>query len=255
VIVYTGGMYTVKELARLAGITPRTLHYYDEIGLLKPSQTGDNGYRYYGEEAVLRLQQILLYRQMELPLEDIRQLMGRRDFDILSALEHHKRDMHKKIEQMQTMVETVDNTILFLKGKMDMDTSQIFKGFSKEEEEAYAREAEQMYDPETVRKSNKLWKSYSEDEKERILNEASQIYKDMISAMPAGAESSAAQVCVKRWRKNMDHFWTPNLEQLVGLSDLYNNDPRFKKNFDQMDPRLAEFFKEAVKIYVEKQKE
>ena len=83
-------MYTVKQLSRMAGITPRTLHYYDEIGLLKPSRVGDNGYRYYGEEALLRLQQILLYRELDLPLEDIKQIMGRRDFDVLSALERHK---------------------------------------------------------------------------------------------------------------------------------------------------------------------
>lgn len=93
-------MYTVKDLARLAGITPRTLHYYDEIGLLKPSQVGDNGYRYYGEESLLRLQQILLYRQLELPLDEIKKLMGRRDFDILNALEAHKLAIQQKRDQL-----------------------------------------------------------------------------------------------------------------------------------------------------------
>ena len=84
-------MFTVRQLSRLAGITPRTLHYYDQIGLLKPSQVGDNGYRYYGEESLLRLQQILLYRELDLPLDRIKKLMGRRDFDVLDALEKHVR--------------------------------------------------------------------------------------------------------------------------------------------------------------------
>ena len=75
-------MFTVKQLSKMAGITPRTLHYYDEIGLLKPSRVGDNGYRYYGEDALLRLQQILLYRELDMPLEDIKEIMGRRDFDV-----------------------------------------------------------------------------------------------------------------------------------------------------------------------------
>ncbi len=247
-------MYTVKELAKLAGITPRTLHFYDEIGLLKPSQVGDNGYRYYGEESVLRLQQILLYRQMELPLEQIKLLMGRRDFDILEALESHKLAIQKRIEQMQKLSLTVEKTIEFLKGNEKMDNQQLFTGFSKEQEEAYAKEAEAMYDPEIVRASNKRWKNYTEEEKSQILHEAGKIYMDMAAAISQGADSAAAQACVKRWRKNIDHFWTPNLDQLAGLTELYIQDPRFKANFDQIDVRLAEFFHDAVKIYVKNQK-
>ena len=105
-------MFTVKQLSRLAGITPRTLHYYDEIGLLKPSQVGDNGYRYYGEESLLRLQQILLYRELDLPLESIKKIMGRRDFDVLSALESHKEELSRRIAQMERLIETVDDTII-----------------------------------------------------------------------------------------------------------------------------------------------
>jgi DNA-binding transcriptional MerR regulator len=247
-------MYTVKELAKMAGITPRTLHFYDEIGLLKPSQVGENGYRYYGEESVLRLQQILLYRQMELPLDEIKKLMGRRDFDVLDALEEHKLALQKRIEQMQQLSLTVDKTIEFLKGKEKMDNQQLFKGLSKEQEETYAKEAETMYDQETVRASNKKWKGYSEEVKTRILQEAGKIYTDMAATIPQGASSAAAQACVERWRKNMDNFWTPNLDQLVGLAELYNQDPRFKANFDKVDARLTEFFREAVRIYVKNQK-
>ena len=83
-------MFTVKQLSKLAGVTPRTLHHYDAIGLLKPSRVGDNGYRYYGEESLLRLQQILFYRELGIPLEDIKKIMGRRDFDVLGALRSHK---------------------------------------------------------------------------------------------------------------------------------------------------------------------
>jgi DNA-binding transcriptional MerR regulator len=90
-------MLTVKKLSRLAGITPRTLHYYDEIGLLKPTRIGDNGYRYYGEETLLRLQQILFYRQLDMPLDSIKKIMERRDFDVLSALDSHKQELRKRI--------------------------------------------------------------------------------------------------------------------------------------------------------------
>ncbi|MEW6092791.1 MAG: TipAS antibiotic-recognition domain-containing protein, partial [Chloroflexota bacterium] len=114
-----------------------------------------------------------------------------------------------------------------------------------------ARQAEQMYDPETVRASNRKWKAYSAEEKQRILDEGNRIYMDLIAAMPKGAASPEVQAIVERWRRHMDYFWTPSLEQLVRLAEGYNTDTRFKANFDKIDPRLAEFMREAVKVYVE----
>lgn len=247
-------MFTVKQLSKLAGVTPRTLHHYDAIGLLRPSRVGDNGYRYYGEESLLRLQQILLYRELDLPLDDIKKIMGRRDFDVLTALENHKLELGKRIERMTQLIQTVDNTINHLKGNYDMSDKQLFAGFSEEEQEQYAAEAEQMYDPETVRASNKKWKAYSAEQKQRIFDEGHQVYVDMIAAMPKGAASAEVQAIVARWRKHMDYFWTPNLDQLLGLAELYNNSPEFKANFDKIDPRLAPFMREAVKVYVEGKK-
>ena len=243
-------MFTVKQLSKLAGVTPRTLHYYDEIGLLKPSQVADNGYRYYGEEALLRLQQILLYRQLDMPLEKIKKVMGRRDFDVTSALESHKEELRKRINQMERLITTVDHTILYLKGKREMDQKQLFEAFSEEQQAEYEKEAMQMYDPVTVQASVKKWKGYSTAEKQRILNEGNAIYQDMIRAMPKGALSAEAQACVERWHRHMEHFWAPDDNQLLGLADGYNNDPRFKANFDKMHPDLAEFFRKAVRVYV-----
>lgn len=238
----------------MAGVTPRTLHHYDDIGLLKPSRVGDNGYRYYGENALLRLQQILFYRELDMPLDDIRKIIGRRDFDALKALETHKEALSRQMERMKRLLVTVDNTINHLKGKKTMSEEGLFEGFSEEEQEQYAQEAEQMYDLETVRESKRKWKSYSTAKKEAILAEGKAVYVDMIVVMPKGADSAEAQAIVERWRKHMDYFWTPNLGQLLGLAEGYNSDPRFKTNFDKMDSRLAEFMREAVKVYVEKRK-
>ena len=247
-------MFTVKQLSDLAGVTPRTLHHYDQIGLLKPSRVGENGYRYYGEESILHLQQILFYRELGLPLEAIKKIMGRRDFDVLSALESHKKEIGKRITRLEHLVETVDNTISHLKGQKVMSKKQIFAGFTPEEEEKYAREAEQMYDPETVRESNRKWKAYGKEKQQVILVEAKQIYVEMVAAMPKGAASPEVQALVERWRKHMDYFWTPDLDQLLGLAEMYNSDERFKANYDQMHPKLAEFMLEAVKVYVEGKK-
>ncbi len=243
-------MFTVKQLSKLAGVTPRTLHHYDDIGLLKPSHIGDNGYRYYGEESMLKLQQILFYRELGFPLEDIKHIMGRRDFDVLSALETHKESLSRQMERTKRLLITVDNTINHLKGEKIMSQSDLFEGFSEEEQEKYAQEAEKLYDPETVRESNRKWKAYSAGKKEAILAEGKQIYQDMIAAMPKGASSAEVQAIVERWRKHMDYFWTPNLEQLLALASGYNDDPKFKANFDKMHPQLAAFMFEAVTVYV-----
>ena len=243
-------MFTVKQLSKMAGVTPRTLHHYDDIGLLKPSQVGENGYRYYGEEALIKLQQILFYRELDFPLEEIRRIMGRRDFDLLGALQSHREALQKKSARLSQLLATVDNTIQHIQGEKLMSQKGLFEGFSEEEQEKYAQEAEQMYDPETVRESNRKWKSYSAAKKEAILAEGRQVYEDMIAAMPKGASSPEVQAVVERWRKHMDHFWTPSLEQLIALAGGYNDDPRFKANFDKMHPALTEFMREAVTVYV-----
>jgi DNA-binding transcriptional MerR regulator len=247
-------MFTVKQLSKLAGVTPRTLHYYDEIGLLKPSQVGDNGYRYYGEETLLRLQQIMLYREMEMPLENIKKIMGRRDFDVLNALEVHREELRQRIAQMARLMTTVEDTILHLKGKKEMSQEQFFEGFSDEQQAEYEKEAMQRWDPATVKASNDNWKKLTAGDKQRILDEGKAVYKDLLRWMPKGASSPEVQECVARWRRHIEYFWVPDDEHCLGLADMYNDDPRFKANFDKMDPNLAEFLREAIKVYVERRK-
>jgi len=135
-----------------------------------------------------------------------------------------------------------------------MNDKPIFEGFSEEEQEKYAIEAEQLYDAETVRESNRKWKAYSAAKKESIMAEGKSIYTEMIAAMPKGAGSKDVQALVERWRRHMDYFWTPNLDQLLAIANGYNDDPRFKANFDKMHPQLAGFMGEAVKVYVANQK-
>ena len=248
-------MLTVKQLSKLAGVTPRTLHHYDEIGLLKPSRVGDNGYRYYGEESLLRLQQILFYRELGIPLEDIKKIIGRGDFDVLSALRSHKEALQKQVTRLNRLIHTVDNTIIHLKGNSTMSDKAYFEGFTEEEQEKYAAEAEELYGSESVRESNRKWKAYPAAKKEAIMAEGKAVYTEMIAAMPKGATSKDVQAIVERWRKHLEYFWTPNLDQLLALANGYNDDPRFKANFDKMHPELAEFMREAVKVYVANQKE
>ena len=247
-------MYTVKQLSSLAGVSSRTLHYYDQIGLLKPESRGRNGYRQYGDESLLKLQQILFYRELGVPLDKIKAILTRPDFDVAAALESHRAALLRQVERTERLIQTVDDTILHLKGKKDMSKKALFEAFSEEEQEKYAEEAARMYDAEIVRASNHKWKAYSAEEKQRILEEGSQVYVDMVAAMPKSADSHEVQAIVERWRKHMDYFWTPNLDQLLALAEGYNTDPRFKSNFDKMHPDLAAFMKEAVEVYAKSKK-
>lgn len=243
-------MYTVKRLSDLAGITPRTLHYYDQIGLLKPSRIAENGYRYYGDEALLRLQQIMLYRELDLPLEKVKAIIDSKDFNILAALREHKTLLEARMNQLQRLVETVDRTIQHLQGDFKMTPQQLFEPFNEKQQAEYEQEAMQMYDPEIVKDSAKRWKSYSVEEKKRIGEEGNSVYQGFLEAMPKGAASPEAQDCVKRWRRHIEYFWMPNDEQLLGLARGYNDDPRFKEKFDRIDPNLADFILQAVRHYL-----
>ena len=248
-------MFTVKQLSQLAGVTPRTLHHYDEIGLLKPSRVGENGYRYYGEEAVLQLQQILFYRELGIPLNDIKKIMGRRDFDVAGALYSHKEALQKQVTRLNRLIRTVDNTIDYLKGTKDMSNKQLFEAFSDEQQAEYEKEIMQKYDPATVQAASKRWKEYTAADKQHMGEEANALYQDLLLAIPKGPASPEAQSCVERWRRFIEYFWVPNDEQLSGLANLYNEDPRFKANFDKIDVRLAGFLREAINIYVENKSE
>jgi MerR family transcriptional regulator, thiopeptide resistance regulator len=243
-------MYTVKQVAKLAGITSRTLHYYDEIGLLRPSIVGENGYRYYSDEAILRLQQVMFYRALSMPLAQIKAILDQPEFDREQALESHRQELQRRIRQMERLARTIERTLQHLKGENTMSTRQLFDGFTPEEEAAMEQQAMAMYDHETVRNSYARWRSYSKGDKQRILEERNAVYSAFVQAMEKGADSPEAQACVQHWREHMNYFWMPSVEQLSGLADLYNEDSTFKENFDKMDPELANFVREAVQIYV-----
>jgi len=136
-----------------------------------------------------------------------------------------------------------------------MSEKQFFEPFNEAQQAEFEKEANQMYDPAVVQASNRKWKSYTKEEKQRIGEEGNAAYLAIVAAIPSGPESEEAQTGVELWRRHMDYFWTPAPDQLLGLAQLYNEDPRFKANFDRVDPRLAAFMLEAVAVYVQRLKQ
>jgi DNA-binding transcriptional MerR regulator/quercetin dioxygenase-like cupin family protein len=122
--------YTVKQVAAMSGVSVRTLHFYDETGLLKPAHTGANGYRFYEEPQLLALQQILFYRELEFELKQIKEILRRTDFEKIAALQSHRAALQAKLVQTQSLIETIDKTVEHLKGTRNMKTEEMFVGFS-----------------------------------------------------------------------------------------------------------------------------
>lgn len=243
-------MYTVKQLSELAGITVRTLHYYDEIGLLKPSSTGANGYRYYNAEALFRLQQILFYRELDLDLLQIKKIIDDKNFDPVTALQAHRRSLQEKIERLKALIDTVDTTILHMVGEVNMSQKKIFEGFSPEKQKQYEEEATNLWG-DTVKQSTRLWNSYSEQEKQAILQEGGAIYQDIVANMDKGPTSPEIQAMLVRWHQHIRYFYEPSLEVLGGLGEMYHDHPDFNATFTAMHPDLPGFLKQAIACYVD----
>lgn len=132
--------YSIKEIADLAGVTTRTLRYYDEFGLLKPAYIGNNGYRYYVRENLFRLQQILFFRELDVPLDEILLIMSQPDFNLLDALENHHAALRKRSSRLEKLIDTVERTVANIKGEMKMKGQELFDGFDETQYEEEARQ-------------------------------------------------------------------------------------------------------------------
>lgn len=240
--------FTVKQISVLAGVSARTLHYYDEIGLLKPASYGENGYRYYGEPDVLRLQQILFFKELDFNLEEIKTIIDSPEFDVLHALQAHKAALQRRLTRINHLINTVDQTILYLKGKQAMSEKQLFEGFSEEKQKQYEQEIRQRYG-ERAFDGVTDWNSYSPEQKKKIQAEGQAVYRDLVAQMDKGPASPEVQQIIARWHQHLRYFYEPSVERLLGLADLYNDHPDFIANFQKIHPDLPEFLRQAIRVY------
>ncbi len=247
-------MYTVKQVAELTELSVRTLHYYDEIGLLKPSRVGDNGYRHYDESALLRLQQILFYRELGLDLAQIKDVLDSPYFNTRNALSQHKATLLARMERLQLLVGTLDDTLMYLDGDDPMsDKKKLFKAFSPEKQKQYEREIRLEYGADKVNESVRRWASYDKAQKQAIMDEGNAIYEDIAKAIDVGLPPNSPEVqdVMVRWHEHTFYFYEPTLEILRGLGELYNDHPDFKKNFGKVHAQLAEYLRDAIVQYVD----
>jgi len=249
--------YTVKKLAVMSGVSVRTLHFYDEVGLLEPAFHGANGYRFYEEAQLLTLQQILFYRELGFELKQIKRILGRSDFDKLAALESHRKVLKKNLARARQLVATIDKTIDHLKGKKKMKSQEMFVGFSpevqaKHEQYLIDRFGEGM--KERIAQSRQKVKNWTKADWERSGNAFNTICQDAVALMDRKllAESPEVQRVIRRHYEWLKQFWTPTRESYVGHSCLIT-DSELRKAYESHHAHLADFMAEAMKVFAEKE--
>ena len=247
--------YTVKQIADLAGVSPRTLRFYDKIGLLRPSAYEENGYRQYSDAELYRLQQILFYKEMGMDLEGIKAILNRPDFDVLRALQDHRAALEGQIERLFALIDTVDNTILDIQGKKMMSKKALFDNFSEESQKQYDSEVRQRWGDQAYEESWKRLNSYTPEQKEQIRVNGEAIWLSFADAMGRRDPADpAVQAQVAALQQHMNWFYPCTLEILEGLGHGYVADPRFTAFFDRIKPGLAAYLEQAITRYCQDQK-
>lgn len=247
--------YTINKLAKLAGVTTRTLRYYDEMGLLKPSRISTSGYRIYGGKEVSRLQQILFYREMDVALDEIRKILDSSDYDETKSLEAHLKVLQEKRARLERLIITVGKTIAATKGEGTMTDKERFEGFKenmiKENEKQFGEEIRQKYGDETVKASNEKMMGMTQEQYDRMQELSEQLNEALREASKEGdpAGEKAQEVCRlhKEWLCCSWHSYSK--EAHLGLADMYMEDERFRKYYEDIAEGGAAFLRDALKLY------
>ncbi|WP_280771618.1 MerR family transcriptional regulator [Salipaludibacillus daqingensis] len=247
--------YTVKKLGALAGVSTRTLRYYDEIGLLKPARINSSGYRIYGELEVDKLQQILFYKELGLELERIVQILDEPSFDTTHALRKHRSKLLDKREQLDLLIANVNKTINKNEGRIIMSDKEKFEGFKQkaieENEHKYGKEIREKYGNDTISQSNAKLQKMNQEEYENVTRLDEQIQKTLTDAFKTGNPSSEiAQKAAELHKQWVSYYWSDySKEANAGLAQMYVDDERFKAHYDKEQEGTAEFLRDAIYIY------
>ncbi len=240
----------IREFANLTGVSVRTLHYYDEIGLLKPSAVdGQNGYRFYDENCLERMQEILFYRELDFPLKEIHKIINSPDYDKKTALSRQKHLLTLKKQRIERLISALDGAMKGENLPMNIfDNSE----FEKTRQQ-YAKEVQEKWgNTDAYREYEEKSQNHTEKSMNNMKLEIGEIIAEFAACSECGIspESEIAQAIVKKWQD----YITVNLfnctnEVLLRLADVYSTDERFKTNIDEKFKGTTEFMVEAIRIY------
>lgn len=247
--------YTIQKLAKMAGISTRTLRYYDEIGILKPARTNSSGYRIYGKAQVDILQQILFYRELAVSLDSIKQIVSSPSFNANHALKEHRKQLLAKREQLDLLIANIDKTIEAIEGRINMSDKEKFEGFKQklidDNEEKYGKEIREKYGDEVIDKSNMKVKGMTPEQYAQAERLSTEILSTLSEAIKTGdAASELAQKAADLHRQWLCLYWDNySKEAHAGVAQMYVYDERFTAYYDKERPGTAAFLRDAILIY------
>lgn len=248
------GEYTVKQLAKLAGVSSRTLRYYDIIGLLVPERK-ENGYRVYGKAQVERLQEIMFFRELGVPASEIKPLLDSKGYDRLTALRSHIKALSDERARLDRLISNAEKTIAEMEGKLKMSDREKFEGFKEklidENEKKYGKEIREKYGEKAVDESNKKLRGMTQEQHDRLQELSAQINAELPKAAATGdPEGEAARRVVELHREWLCGYWSDySKEKHIGVAQMYLADPRFREYYDKLGEGCCEFLVRAIEAY------
>ena len=242
--------WPIQEIARAAGTTSRTLRYYGEIGLFEPSRVGQNGYRYYDERALLRLQRILLLRRLGLGIAEVKSVLAG-ELGEVAALGIHLELLELERERLDQLISTIDTTLRKLKGGEQLMLDEVFDGF---DHPRHRDEVVERWGGEAWRRADRWWSSLSDEEKQQHQQTPVEIAADFAAALRAGEApaSEDVQAIADRHVQWLSGAVTPSKGYLLGLGEMYVTDPRFAAKYEKHGEGTAAFVRAAVAVYAER---
>ena len=248
-------IYTIQKLGELAGISTRTIRYYDEIDLLKPASLSEAGYRMYGPAEVNRLQQILFYRALGISLGQIKEILISPGFDSTVALKEHKEKLIQKRAQLDLLINNVDKSIQEYERGIKMTDKEKFEGFKQElvdnNEDMYGEEIRNNYGNDAVDQSYARLKNMTKEQYEEVVKLEQEVLDSLKEAIAAGDPTSKPGQKAAELHKQWISFHWPkySTEAHAGLAEMYVADERFKAYYDKVQPGAAQFLRDAIVEY------
>lgn len=250
--------YSAKQLSTLAGVSVRTLHHYDEIGLLKPAIRTQAKYRLYGQNELLKLQQILFYKELDFSLQEIMEILEDPGFDLLTALEGHRKALKIKQERISAMLNTLEKTVLNLKVKKMITNEELYEGFTSEETNRMRTQTSELYGKNRLERGENYLKKLSKEEFDELKREQKEIFQQLFKLHTQSPESDAVQMEVARHYVNVRKFWgthgMKNVQrrEYKGLGTLYEADERFTMVDGLAQPAFAKFLSQAMAYFADR---
>lgn len=247
--------YTVQKLASLAGVSTRTIRYYDEIGILKPARISSSGYRIYGQAEVDRLQQILFYRELEVDLDSIREIITSPGYNGAQALKDHRSKLLAKKEKIDILLNNIEKSLKAAEGSIIMSDKEKFEGFKekliKDNENSYGKEVREKYGDNAVNEANKKLMNMTDEQYAQFENLNLEISETLKAAMEAGDPAGElGQKAADLHRQWLSYTWgSYSKEAHAGLAQMYVDDERFKAYYDKIGEGAAAFLRDAIYIY------